>query len=378
MNILIKDIIYKNNYYCKKYLNNYKKVEQLICADIKTKNVEKLYVDNIISKINTLEIDVVVDKNDDIVVKKNIHIFDTIKEIYDKIIDDNKNKLDYLLSLEQPAQRTKEWYDIRNNMLTASDLGKIIKDSRPGTKNTILLKKCGYNSDVKLTGKALTWGVKYEQVANDIYSSRNDIKVYEFGLIQHPTISHFGASPDGISEDLVMLEIKCPYSREINGTIPDDYYAQIQGQLEVCDLENCDYLECKLIEYSDYESFLNDIVKNKEEGNEYGVIIEIFDIKEHCVKYKYSSLCPTVDELHIWRNSIMDTIIDDDNLEYNTIYYWKCDIYSCTRVFRDKIWFNNIRGKLDAFWEEVLYYRKNINLLDTLISKKQKDKKLNI
>ena len=41
-----------------------------------------------------------------------------------------------------------------------------------------------------------------------------------------------------------MLEIKCPYSRVINGIVPDNYEVQMQIQLEVCDLEICDF--CKL------------------------------------------------------------------------------------------------------------------------------------
>ena len=34
-----------------------------------------------------------------------------------------------------------------------------------------------------------------------------------------------------------MLEIKCPKSRKLNGFVPEYYLAQVQGQLEVCDLE---------------------------------------------------------------------------------------------------------------------------------------------
>lgn len=356
----IKDIIIKNNYFYKKYLLQYKNTEKLILSHI-------IQIDT----LNDTDLDksqyvtFLKDNYDDVCIDYTLQDIQLlIQSEYDTIIDTNKNKLQYLLGLPQPVQRSNEWYEIRNNMLTASDLGKVIKDSRPGTKNSIVLKKCGTKSDVKLTGKALTWGVKYEQVANDIYSSRNNIKVYEFGLIQHQTIKHFGASPDGISEDLVMLEIKCPYSREINGKIPEDYYAQIQGQLEVCDLDSCDYLECKLVEYPDYELYKEDIDINKENNKEYGAIIEIFDIKENNVKYKYSKICPDKDELNQWRDNIIHEIIEDNNVEYNCIYYWKCDIYSCTKVYRDKVWFANIKDKLYSFWDEVLYYRENGELFD--------------
>ena len=47
-----------------------------------------------------------------------------------------------------------------------------------------------------------------------------------------------------------MLEIKCPKSRIITGFIPEVYRAQIQGQLEVCGLDYCDFLECDIKVYN--------------------------------------------------------------------------------------------------------------------------------
>jgi hypothetical protein len=48
----------------------------------------------------------------------------------------------------------------------------------------------------------------------------------------HPTVAHLGASPDGITPYGVMVEIKCPYSKTLKD-IPEEYWAQMQGQLEV-------------------------------------------------------------------------------------------------------------------------------------------------
>ena len=51
------------------------------------------------------------------------------------------------------------------------------------------------------------------------YEIRNKTSVIEFGCLPHPiyTIRCF---PDGITPDGIMLEIKCPYSREIKGYPP--------------------------------------------------------------------------------------------------------------------------------------------------------------
>jgi hypothetical protein len=104
----------------------------------------------------------------------------------------------------------------------------------------------------------MLWGNKYESVAVLIYEYRNNVKVLEFGCLKHPFINFLGASPDGITEDGIMLEIKCPSTREITGIPPPYYWCQVQGQLEVCELDRCDFLECKIKEYDGEEEYLND------------------------------------------------------------------------------------------------------------------------
>ena len=61
-----------------------------------------------------------------------------------------------------------------------------------------------------------------------------------------------------------MLEIKCPKSRNITGIIPPIFFAQVQGQLEVCDLEYCDFLECQILrEYNSKKEFFEDTHENR-------------------------------------------------------------------------------------------------------------------
>ena len=42
-----------------------------------------------------------------------------------------------------------------------------------------------------------------------------------------------------------MLEIKCPPIRKFTTEVPEHYWIQMQGQLETCDLEECDFLQVK-------------------------------------------------------------------------------------------------------------------------------------
>ena len=63
-------------------------------------------------------------------------------------------------------------------------------------------------------------GTKYEPIATTAYEIRNKTSVIEFGCLPHPIYTTLGASLDGITPDGIMLEIKCPYSREIKGYPP--------------------------------------------------------------------------------------------------------------------------------------------------------------
>ena len=131
--------------------------------------------------------------------------------------------IDKLKQTPQPAQRTKEWYEYRNQRLTASDLGTALNVNPYCKRKKLVAKKCGYEEKF-FAGAAVKHGVKYEDVAVHIYEQRNKVHVFEYGCVPHPTIPHFGASPDGIcdvdSENTEyigrMLEIKCPKSRIMN------------------------------------------------------------------------------------------------------------------------------------------------------------------
>ena len=55
-----------------------------------------------------------------------------------------------------------------------------------------------------------------------------------------------------------MLEIKCPPKRKFTKTVPKHYWYQMQGQLECCNLEECDFLQVKFSEYLNNNIFYGD------------------------------------------------------------------------------------------------------------------------
>ena len=287
-----------------------------------------------------------------------------------------KNKIKYLESTPQPEQRTEEWHTFRNNRLTASDLGHILDNKKNNIENSkyceLLKKKCGVETPF-ISGAAIRHGIKFEQIATSIYEKINNLKILEFGCIPHLHISYFGASPDGIvsynsnNKQYIgrMLEIKCPKSRPINGEIPPVYYAQIQGQLEVCDLEYCDYLECDFQFYNSKEDFFRNVTEK-------GIIVELFNNKTKQYIYHYSNdeQIKNKEIFTEWESSLVNSVFEDTNLDYIKTNYWYLNKINVILVKRDRKWFNTNFIKIKKFWDNVLHYRNND--ISVLTKKKKK------
>ena len=269
-----------------------------------------------------------------------------------------------LSQIIQPAQRSKEWYDMRNGMITASDWGTILGQNKYESRDSVLRKKIGMGTP--FTGNIYTqWGQKYEAVAVQIYERRNGTHVQEFGLIQHPEYSFLGASPDGITADGVMLEIKCPPKREINGIIPSGYYCQIQAQLEVCKLDRCDFLECRIEEYARAEDYFEAraaaaALDSSTPQLESGALLCFYDTKERLAKYDYLPIWVSREELESGigaRQAEIRAAHPTWLVATPAVTFWKLTQVSCVPVYRDQQWFAEALPLLSDFWTEICEIR---------------------
>ena len=296
---------------------------------------------------------------------------------------------------KQPEQRTPEWYDMRYNMVTASDAATVITKLENISESEMkhitphkafkskkdLIRTKILRDDIFKGNKYTQHGQIFEEVASLIYQKRQNTYIIEFGLIKHPTINIIGASPDGITKDKIMIEIKAPYSRVINGLIPSNYWIQMQLQLEVCDLEMCHFIEIKSSMYQSESDYYNDINPNNklltEEGLEKGVIIRCYNkaLGKNLYMYPHIDIYKDFDLLEDWKEKTYNynkTVYDDVE-----ICYWKITKYLCSDVKRDKNWFDSNLNKFYDFWKEVDYYKNNKLEFDKLILKKSKTQSKN-
>ena len=319
------------------------------------------------------------DENDNLII--DVIVQEIMKSVYSKVIPRrsynktfirNKNldkeklekHLDYLKSKPQPDQRTEEWYKTRHNLITASNAWKCFESQ--ANQNQIIYEKCQpiqerSNMGVNINS-TLHWGQKYEPISTQLYEYMYDTKVDDFGCIIHDKYHFLGASPDGIVVNKEsqrygrMLEIKNIVNREITRIPKKEYWIQMQLQMEVCNLKECDFLETKFTEYESYDDFYND-------GNNFtksdnllykGAIVLFMD--GLTPKYFYPDFQIKQEEYNVWYNKIME---DNSHLQFVNVIYWKLELFSCILVLRNKKWFEHSIDQIDNIWKQILYDREN-------------------
>ena len=276
-----------------------------------------------------------------------------------------EEKIQGLRDIPQPVQRTPEWYQFRSNLITASNAWKAFESQ--AAINQLIYEKCqpiknNDDPDVKIinnvnTNSPMHHGQKYEPLSVMFYEDKYNTKVEDFGCIQHPVYKFLGASPDGINVDPLsqrygrMLEIKNPVSRDITGIPKKEYWVQMQLQMEVCDLDECDFLETKFVEYPDRFSYESD---SNFENDKKGIIIQFYT-KNGIPIYIYKPLhLNSVEEVLKWEDETI-TLYESESYQYSfTKYiYWKLEQLSCVLVLRNREWFKNNIGQLGNVWKIV-------------------------
>lgn len=327
---------------------------------------------------------------------KNNYIKETEEETKKKVIALKEH------SDNQPVQRTFEWFQLRKTRITASDvasclrkvstvckhymqdygLEKTFKHSETSfcnpysNENDFILKKNGHSEFVD--NLAVKWGNKYEDAVVSFYERNFDIEVWEFGLLLHKDISWLACSPDGITPLGKMIEIKCPFRRKINGIPPLYYWIQCQIQLEVCDLEDCDYIECNLenLTKEQWEKIPDNTVSithqpgmgPKREVKDLQVKGLLINIENNYyyppAKYK------TCEQMIRWAEKKCNKY---KKLKPQTEYY-RITEYSLVSIKRNREWFSVVKPMLEKTWQKVLSF--DMKNYKSYLDKKKESKNL--
>ncbi|AYV84257.1 MAG: YqaJ-like viral recombinase domain [Hyperionvirus sp.] len=328
-----------------------------------------------------------------------------VDDVITKEIEARQVAVKKLLDIKVPEQRSPGWFEMREKRITASDGGCVLGVNDYEPKYKFILKKV-VGSEFK--GNEFCYhGKKYEKAAIMVYEYRFNVGLSEFGLIGHPTIGFLGASPDGIvglykndGQHFTkyvgrMLEIKCPFRRKIemeggvDDIVPIYYQVQVQLQLECCDLDECDFWQCKITEYVSRSEFVNDTdpqeqFRSRVTGFEKGCLIQLLPkgkMKEILETGKYwdnvyddaifvypPKIEMTPCDCDIWISKTVGSLhLTHAGFVFDKVIYWKLERSHCLLIERDKKWFAEKLPELQYMWGMVEFFRSNKRMRDLLV-----------
>lgn len=269
--------------------------------------------------------------------------------------EERKKHIDKLKNTTQVPQRTKAWYEQFSKVLTASEFSGIFANGK--RRRDLIFSKVNVRQDdfnsfrLACPTDELTptgWGIRFESVVKQILEHTYKCKIYEPGRIVHPTRSNLAASADGIIEDGEhkqqigrLVEIKCPYSRSIGGEIPLDYWVQMQIQMEVTDIDECEYVETEIISRKPNQEGPVDLSGTELQGVVYLLKQTVADGQPFEYRYLYGTVqSTTVPEL-------------PEGFEIHETIPWGLKSFHRIIVHRDRAWFAATVAIQDSFWSDV-------------------------
>ena len=149
-------------------------------------------------------------------------------------------------------QRSDDWYAERCGKVTASRVKDLnSKPSKGKALNalglTILAERLTGVQKETPKNFAMQWGIDNEPHAIAAYENETGFFVNGTGLIDHPFIEMFGASPDGLVGENGQIEVKCPDTTTHLNTlltkeVPEEHIPQITSQLACTRRQWCDFV----------------------------------------------------------------------------------------------------------------------------------------
>ena len=359
-----------------------------ICSDFINYN-ENVTLYNLLEY--SLDILTIIYSNDKYFYKKNIYpeyikqlICEEFTDIfgyhYNYFTDvDYTNIVNKLKEIPQVEQRSPEWFKLRGESIGASESASIFGKNIFSNEKELLLKKCGHKKPFTIN-PACMHGTKYEPIIQMMYEIKTGRKLEEYGSIKHPILPMISASPDGITPEGRMIEIKAPWRRKITGIPPVYYWIQMQQQLQVCGLDVVDFIECKISEFINRKEYFKDTNGKDFEtktGCTKNILIEYYrtdSLNNSTTDWVYPNKLLTDAEIPEWIKNTKEKFNRDATRSeiFSRTIYFKIDQYSASEVWRDNDWWNKNKNKYVLFWDKVENLRNNKKNLEEMIHLQKK------
>jgi putative phage-type endonuclease len=127
--------------------------------------------------------------------------------------------------------------------LGGADVASVLGENPYCSRESFIARKSGLWKRADSRTSARHHGMKYEAEAIERYAKALDKVVVHPPHRYHPEYPFLGCSPDGVTTDGELLEVKCPTSRLLKASVPRMYMPQLLVSLEILDLDVAHYVE---------------------------------------------------------------------------------------------------------------------------------------
>jgi putative phage-type endonuclease len=150
-------------------------------------------------------------------------------------------------------QGSEEWFAERVGRPSASRFSEIITTTGQPSKQAEKYlhelageRVVGFKAETYINAN-MARGIEMEAEARQLYELMSGVEVEQVGICYQDEERKYGASPDGLVGESGLLEIKCPTLHVsvkylLAGSLPTDYFQQVQGQLFVTGREWVDFM----------------------------------------------------------------------------------------------------------------------------------------
>jgi len=142
-------------------------------------------------------------------------------------------------------QLSPAWFKIRKGKVTGSKVMPILNKSKYSSREEQFRKDTGQVRPFK-GNFATQRGQRLEPVALEYFKKVTGIEVlgFDVGFVVHPKFDFIGASPDGVCRYInAIIEIKCPMAKKLTRKNLDNYFGQVQLQMEVMNIDLCYFVQ---------------------------------------------------------------------------------------------------------------------------------------
>ena len=263
-----------------------------------------------------------------------------------------------LLERPQIPQRTPAWYAQGKEVLTASEFATLFGSPRAFSQLVMSKVPMAAAAAVTVSSAAtpaipqtnrlacmtcemgpFDWGIRFEPVVKQYLERTWGTQIAESGRLLHPTDNRLAASPDGLILAATdprrvgrLIEIKCPITRKVGAGVPFEYWCQMQLQMEVTGIDECEYVEVKIQSVQKHETELPGDARP--DG-----YLWLLQGPSTAMSYAY-----TEDER---------VRLEADGWECIEVIPWRVAEMWAKTVVRDRAWFEGTGPTRERFWKDV-------------------------